>query len=68
MYRYLRSRSGRRRSTGGGERGHGPVQHLVFFFQTLYRLQLDETVVQQRLTRAHHLFDAWRKRANPPTT
>lgn len=64
---YLRYRSGRW-SAGGGERGHSPVYHLVFFFQTLDRLNLDETVLLQRLTRTHHLFNTWRKCANPSTT
>lgn len=64
---YLRYRS-RHWFAGGGERGHSPVYHLVFFFQTLDRLNLDETVVLQRLTRTHHLFNTWRKCANPSTT
>lgn len=58
----------RSRFAGSGKRGHGPVNHLVFFFQTFHRFQMDQTVVLERLTRAHHLFDTRRKRANPSAT
>lgn len=61
---YLRSRNWWR-SASGGKRGYGSVQHLIFLLQTFDCLQVDETVVLQRLARAHHLFDARRKRANP---
>lgn len=65
---YLRPRSSRRRSADSGKCGQGPVDHLVLFFQAFDSLQVDETVVLQRLTSAHYLFYARRKRANPSAT
>lgn len=65
---YLRPRSSRRRSVDSGKCGQGPVDHLVLFFQAFDSLQVDETVVLQRLTSAHYLFYARRKRANPSAT